>query len=539
MRRIGILAVWGAILVLAFSATAVAQEPAGSEVQAATTITVRTSRDFNTSKSEICSGRPENECSLRRAIVEARTAPKPVTIQFNLSTRDPGYDSTLKVWVLEIKKSTSDIFTFRRLNGQITIDGTTQPNGRDDGPTIFLRSPDPGRDGLLVGDVAGDDEHTIRGLGFQNFDTHILLNTDNNVIEDNWFGLTEDGKDVYVRNSNLEDGSGSAGIGFGGGTTGAEDNIVRNNVFAGFDGVAVAVRGNRNTFENNLVGTRSDGTIPDVPAGQRCENGTWLGGGGISVEGGAASAAGAHTVRNNVFAGLRQEIFAKSTQPDAIRVAGDYYDIHSNKIGVDGNGKHVFVCGRGVLLLGANTPEFTTVAENVIVNPGMSGISVNGKLTDGNTLTKNVIIQDGAWPQNEDDLKPEPETAIQMGPEVPDALAQFEPAKVTKIEGTQVSGTAGVGSPCPNCIIEVFLDDTDDVTEAKEFLATATAKSNGTWAATLPRALNAGEGLRTTSTTAANNVIPGMSAGTTTKLSEGGEGLYTEAQKVMLPCILK
>ena len=354
-----------------------------------------------------------------------------------------------------------------------------------------------------------------------------------------WFGLTEDGRDVYVRNNNLEDGSGSAAIGFAGGTTGASDNIVRRNVFTGFDGVAVAIRGNRNTFVSNLVGTRSDGTIPAVPAGQRCDNGTWLGGGGISVEGGNSSPAGAHTIQDNTFAGLRQEIFLKSTPPDAIRVEGDYYDVSRNKIGVDGNGKHVFVCGRGILLLGANTPEFTLVSENTIVNPGMSGISVNGKLTDGNTLTKNVIIQGGGWPQNENDLKPEPESAIQMGPEVPDALAQFVPAQVTKIDGKKVTGTAGAGSPCPNCIIQVFLDDTDNVTEAKEYLTKATAKPNGTWTATLPAALKDGEGLRTTSTTTANGVIPGMSKGTSTKLSEGSKGLYTEAKSVYLPAILK
>lgn len=548
MKRTGQLVVWGAILAslaivisvgTATMATAASPPAASEEVRPAlTTITVDTSRDFNTSKSEICTGEPVNECSLRRAIVEARTASKPVIIKFNIPTSDPGYDSSLKVWVLEIKKSTSDIFTFRRLNGQITIDGTTQPNGRAVGPKIFLRSPDPQKDGLLVGDVAGDDEHTIRGLGFQNFRTHILLNTDNNVIEDNWFGLTEDGNGIYVRNNNLEDGSGSAGIGFAGGATGAEDTIVRRNVFAGFDGVAAAIRGNRNQFVNNLVGTRADGTIPNVGAGQRCQNGTWLGGGGISVEGGGSSPGNAHIVRDNTFAGLRQEIFVKSTQPDAIRVEGDYYEVRANRIGVDGNGKPEYVCGRGVLLLGANTPEHTLVAENTIVNPGMSGISVNGKLTDANTLTKNVIIQDGAWPKNEDDLKIEPESAIQMGPEVPDALSQFLPAKITKIDGKEVSGTAGTGSPCGGCTIELFLDDTDNVTEAKAFLATATAAASGQWSVTLPAALKPGEGLRTTSTTTAPGVIAGMSAGTTTKLSEGNDGLYTGAQKVMLPCIL-
>ena len=43
---------------------------------------------------------------------------------------------------------------------------------------------------------AGNDGHVIRGLGFQNFGTHMFVNTDNNLIENNWFGLNDDGTGV-------------------------------------------------------------------------------------------------------------------------------------------------------------------------------------------------------------------------------------------------------------------------------------------------------------------------------------------------------
>ena len=37
---------------------------------------------------------------------------------------------------------------------------------------------------------------------------------------------------------------------------------------------------------------------------------------------------------------------------------------------------------------------------------------------------------------------------------------------MTAIVGAQVSGANGDGSTCPNCVIEVFLDDADAITEA-------------------------------------------------------------------------
>lgn len=112
-----------------------------------------------------------------------------------------------------------------------------------------------------------------------------------------------------------------------------------------------------------------------------------------------------------------------------------------------------------------------------------------------------------------------PEDAVQMTKSLPDAYRNFKPAKVTSINGINVSGTAGVGSPCPNCIIEIFLDDTDTVTETLQSLAVVTASSNGNWTAVLPTALTAGKALRTTNTTAKHNTIPNMSLGTTTGLS--------------------
>ena len=125
----------------------------------ATVITVTSGTDPDNSKSTTCASEPV--CTLRRAIVQSRglTAGElPVLISFDIP-EDPteGYDAALDVWELPIM-STTDPSVFRRIKGQVIIDGETQPGGRVDGPKIILIGPGTGQqDGFIVGDVAGDD----------------------------------------------------------------------------------------------------------------------------------------------------------------------------------------------------------------------------------------------------------------------------------------------------------------------------------------------------------------------------------------------
>ena len=134
-----------------------------------------------------------------------------------------------------------------------------------------------------------------------------------------------------------------------------------------------------------------------------------------------------------------------------------------------------------------------------------------------NLLRGNTVRTTTAWPFVVGN--PKPEDAIQVNPSLPTSLQNFKPGKVTAINGKAVSGTAGDGSACPNCVIELFLDDTDAITEALSSLAVVTATAAGTWSATLPNALASGQGIRTTSTSAQFNTIAGLNAGTTTGLS--------------------
>jgi hypothetical protein len=335
------------------------------------------------------------------------------------------------------------------------------------------------------------------------------VNSNENTVTNNWFGLTSDGNSPYLRNGDAQDGSGSGGVRL---SAGASFNLVNSNVFLGFDGNAAALHGDFNEFSMNYVGTDAKGNVPGKQTDPDliCTSVDWLGGGGISLEGDD------HYVGVNIFAGLRQQIFSTSTQPDAIHVISNTKNhiLEGNQIGVDKSGKDVGVCGRGIYL---GEPTGVRVVENEIANPELSGISLNGVGYDANTLQGNAIRRQTPWP--EDDFNPEPENAIQLGPNLPEALQNFAPAKVTKIDGKQISGTSGPGSPCPGCTVELFLDDRDSIVEAFESLVVVAADSNGNWQVELEQALTDQQGLRTTSTSAKFNTISGLSAGTTTGLS--------------------
>ncbi len=502
-----------------------------------TVITVTSGTDPDDSKSKRCS--TEAVCTLRRAIVESRglaPAQLPALIEFDIpATPAEGYNSSLGVWEIQIY-NTTDLLAFRRLKGQVTIDGSTQPGGRMDGPKIILIGPGTGqKTGLLVGDVAGDDEIVIRGLGMQNFNPHIMINHDRNIVEDCWFGLSSDGTTLSSgSDTQPEGGSGVAML------ESADDNIIRNNTFAGFNGVAAAIRGKRNAFTGNWVGMRADGTVPIPHQFDKhpCTGATWTGGTGITVSGDNHRIGGPNEADGNRFAGLYLRIFDESEQPFAIESSGTDDDnlIQNNIIGLDASGQTVGICGRGIKLSGG--PKGTEVISNTIVEPGLSAILMNDSVIvdrlNGNTLRGNVIRRDSDWPEEQGDNK-FPEAAIAYGAGVPEPLRTFTPARITQINGTSVSGTSGAGSPCPYCMVELFLDDRDTVVEALQSLAVVTADAHGNWAATLPAPLGDDQALRTMSTVPDDWTIAGLDAGTTSNLSL----LYREGYQVFLPLVLR
>ena len=505
-------------------------KPAGSADTYNTTITVTSGTDPDDSKSKTCVSEPV--CTLRRAIVQSRglsAGELPALINFNIpATPAEGYDATLQVWEIQVD-NTTDLNAFRYLTGQVTIDGSTQPGGRSEGPKIILMGPGTGqKTGLNLGENQTQGENVVRGLGMQNFGPHINVNSDNNTIENCWFGLSSDGTTLTSGDdSDPEDGTGVAL------QSTADQNTIRNNRFAGFFGASVAIRGGQNVFTGNWVGPRADGTVPIPPQFDKhpCMGSTWAGGSGITVSGDNHQIGGPNPSDGNHFAGLYLDIFAESEQPFAIQMAGsdDENLIQNNIIGVDGADSPVGICGRGIKLSGGN--QDTQVISNTLVETGLSAILMNDSpVTDrlnGNTLRGNVIKRESSWPTEQGDNN-FPEGAIAYSSGVPEPLQSFAPARITGINGVSVSGTSGIGSPCPSCIVEVFLDDLDSVVEAHQSLAVATADGSGNWSGTLPAPLAEGQGLRTMSTVPSDWTIPGLDAGTTSNLSSlyGGYSVY-------------
>ena len=500
-----------------------------------TVITVTSGTDPDDSKSKRCS--TEAVCTLRRAIVDTRwlsPSQLPVLIEFDIPPdAAEGYDSTLGVWEIQVH-STTELYAFRRLKGQVTIDGSTQSGGRTEGPKIVLIGPSRRIGGIVMGDVAGDDATVIRGLAMQDFDTHLYVNHDHNVIEDCWFGLSSDGTTLTSGDDTEAEGGSAIAL-----SEEADRNTIRNNKFAGFFGASVAIRGEENVFAGNWVGLRADGSVPLPPQFDKhpCMGNTWAGGSGITVSGDGHQIGGPDSSDGNRFAGLYLDIFEQSEPPFAIQLAGadDENLIQNNVIGLDAFDATVGICGRGIKLTGGN--QNTHVVGNILVETGLSAILMNDSPVmdrlNGNTLRGNVIKRESGWPEEQGD-NTFPEAAIAYGSGVPDALRNFMPARITNISGVSVTGTSGSGSPCPHCTVEVFLDDTDAVVEALRSLAVATADAQGDWSARLAAPLQEGQALRTMSTVPDDWTITWLDEGTTSNLSRlyGGSRIY-------LPLVLR
>jgi len=499
-----------------------------AEAMSDTTITVTsTDDDYTDGKSKKCSDFPADQCTLRRAINQAYTlssGQRPVHIVFDIPTGDEGYDPALQVWKITLTGTTAH--DLRELYGKTIVDGSTQPGGRSDGPKIIV----DGQGSKSKGLVLRQNDNEVRGLALQNFrNTHVTLSSDNNLVEDCWFGLSDDG--MALSSGSGTDPEGGSGLAI---SAGSDNNIVRDNVLAGFFGAAAAIRGDRNVFSGNLVGTRANGTVP-IPAQfdqHPCLAGAWTGGSGITVADSDNQIGGPTAAEGNVFAGLFLEVGPTTTQRPAMDVSGDEHLIQNNVIGLDGNGALVGVCGRGMDF--GNAPSDMQVISNTIVETGLSGILMNGSTINGNLLRGNIIRRATAWPGEQGDNN-FAEDAIAYGPTVPAPLRNFAPAKVTEINGTAVSGTSGAGSDCPRCTVEVFLEDRDTVTEALRSMAVVTSDASGNWNATLTQELGADQGLRTMSTVPDTFTIIGLEADTTSRLS----GLQVGVRQVLLPLVLR
>lgn len=487
---------------------------------------------------------PDGKCTLRRAILEAGVRPdadRPINIEFNLSTNDPNYNATLQVWEVQIDESHVWELDRRFTNddgGQVTIDGNTQPNGRNNGPKIIVNT---NRDNAATFGRSLEvrtSNNVIKNLAFIG-GGQIILYEGGNTIEGNWMGLTPNGMELSLAstaNDQAERSMARGGIIMP--TNESDNNIILKNIIIGaFErAIRITSNGSNNTIEGNTIGLNADGLVPAPHnAGVNCTrevsyNDTfWYGGRGIQVTGGNNN-----KVINNRLAGLHIPQSENDTPPIAMEISGEGHTITGNIIGRDVNDNNVGVCGQGMLLQGTEH----LVEMNTIVHSRV-GFDSNDDGTDFDAaiLTQSFAAGSGRWitvRKNivvDDDKATHPDHVYRFAsPGVPIELRQFTPAKVTNINGTAVTGTRGddailpgpttISAACPNCRIYLYADDLDDRIEAHEFLGEAVSDANGDWTATISRPLAENEGIRTQSMAENNGVIHNFGAGTTSKLSD-------------------
>ena len=120
--------------------------------------------------------------------------------------------------------------------------------------------------------------------------------------------------------------------------------------------------GDNNLVELNYIGTRVDGTVPDVPDAIRClrsfsyDPSNWYGGWGINLSGSN------NDVSRNLIAGLHILQAANDTPPRAIEIFGSNHRITENIIGGDFDDNPAGVCGQGIKVSGSDT----LIADNMI-----------------------------------------------------------------------------------------------------------------------------------------------------------------------------
>lgn len=479
-----------------------------------TIITVDTSTDLDpTSNNKTCTYTqgtlffPGGDgCTLRRAILEASARPqvdRPIEIRFNLPANDPNRNLEVTgTWTLPLAGALPPLKTpsIADKNGQVTIDGDTQPGGRAGGPKIIIATNDTSLE-------IESERNIIRNLSFKNGGA-IFVKEDDNIIEQIWMGLNDAGTAIAFRTPGDEFRMAHGGIRI----VNANNNIIRNNVLSGAFARAVDIdRGNNNVVEGNLIGTRADGTVPVVAEASRCVRSlnfdpqNWYGGWGIALSGSN------HTIMDNRIAGLHIVQSANDSAPLAIEIFGSGHTIQDNIIGVDSAGAEVGVCGYGIKVSGKGT----NIVGNTVVRSGVSFensiptaiFASDSSPTFGQITVRGNLVKDG------------PGDVYNFGTGIPQALRTFVAAQVTTITGMTVTGSNGAGSPCPNCLIDLYLDDTNTLTETLTYLGSTTANAAGNFTFTMGAALPAGRGLRTASTTQAANIIGNLGAGTSTKVS--------------------
>ncbi len=220
--------------------------------------------------------------SLRGEITQSNaTGPDPNTIDFDIPTSDPGYDSSSGVWTISLLSALPSISV------PVTIDGTSQ-TGYSTTPVIDLdgTSAGAGTNGLSL--AAGSAGSQILGLMIENFanagidvasanntiggpaagDGNLISGnagdgveitgsgTTGNLVAGNFIGTDVSGTVAAGNGTGVEIASGGANNTIGG-TTAAARNVISANAYSGVE----IDDANDNVVEGDFIGTDVTGTV--------------------------------------------------------------------------------------------------------------------------------------------------------------------------------------------------------------------------------------------------------------------------------------
>ncbi|MCX7554942.1 hypothetical protein OS175_13780 [Marinicella sp. S1101] len=497
-------------------------------------------------------GSGADKCTLRRALREAGAIANddfcsgcaPVTIVFNgLNGTDGNADDVqfnAGQWVLPIAggASTSDFGlypqTITDVTGPVNIVGSpVDIQNNNEMPLIMVRSSK-----TLEIELS---QVSIQSLGFYG-GMSVHAKEANFSFMNNTWGLSPDGSEMVFAapDTNIDNLAGNHGVL---GTNNANDLLVQNNIITGAGTYAVEVSSSTTGLQivDNWIGLNINGTVPAVPDNLACrtfqsispnpnelDENEWFGGAGINIAGTGAM------IQGNVIAGLQNIRSTNDTPPQALTVFGALHTIENNIIGQDVAGGTIGVCGQGI--------KFSTQTD--VLDPQNNGHLVIDNLIDSSrngfentkgailwTDTSSPAFLDGGNTVRGNIVINGPERYFEMGPMISSAKRLFEPAVITSISGTQIAGTSnasnvkGDPSPCPNCLIDFYLDDDDENEEALAHLGAVNANANGDFSFNLSAPLPGGFGIRTTSTAQSDGVIGNTWSGTTSTMSNELYGL--------------
>ncbi len=493
-------------------------------------------------------GSGANKCTFRRALREAGAIANddfcdgcaPVTIVFtglegsDGNSDDEQYNFINGQWVLPISDASnaSDFGlypqTILNSTGNITIQGLqVDVQGDNEMPLIMIES---GK--TLEVELSNV---TIRQMGFYG-GMSIHAKESNITFENNTWGLSPDGSEIVIAepDTNIDNLAGNHGIL---GTADAQNLLVQNNIISGAGTNAIEVSSMTEGLQilNNWIGLDINGTVPPVLPNFECrtfntispnpnelDDSEWFGGSGINIAGTGA------LIQGNIIAGLQNIRSTNDTPPQALTVFGALHTVQFNVIGQDVDGETIGVCGQGI--------KFSTQTD--VIDPQNNGHLILANLIDSSrngfentkgailwTDTSSPAFTDGGNTVRANIVINGPERYFEMGPMISSEKRLFEPAVITDISGTLVTGSSntsnimGDPSPCPNCLIDFYLDDVDANEEALAYLGSTLADNNGDFNFTLAASIPNDMGIRTTSTALADNIIGNTWAGTTSTMS--------------------